>query len=403
MEPGTGLDDIDTPALIVDLDRMASNIEAMARLGRDGDLALRPHVKSHKIPELALLQMEAGAVGITCQKLGEAEVMADAGLSDITIAYRSSELGSSVGDATSRSGRLTTLVDSMEGARPLSEALSADGITLDTLVEVDDGYHRCGVRPEDALTLVRAVAHDLPGLRFVGILAYEGHIYDLTDRIAVLREARRSYDLMGEVVERLRAADIHVERVSVGASATARAAADHPAVTELRPGSYIFNDRYQVSMGAASVEECALCVLATVVSVPTADRAIIDVGSKGLSWSPPVGADGYGLILAHEEATIARLADEHGILSVPEGARPFSIGERVRVIPNSHPPVVNAFSELLGYGAIASTSSGRSRPGGACSEPNRCWWPMSYSGKSEPARGCRTWFLNIRRRSIPGS
>ena len=102
-------------------------------------------------------------------------------------------------------------------------------------------------------------------------------------------------------------------------------------------------------MGAASVEECALCVLATVVSVPAADRAIIDVGSKGLSWSPPLGAGGYGLILGHEEATIARLADEHGILSVPEGARPFSIGERVRVIPNSHPPVVNAFSELIGY------------------------------------------------------
>jgi D-serine deaminase-like pyridoxal phosphate-dependent protein len=350
VEPGTALDDIDTPALIVDLDRMASNIEAMARLGRDGKIALRPHVKSHKTPELAIRQVEAGAVGITCQKLGEAEVMADAGLSDITIAYqiigarklrRLSDLAHRV--------RVTTLVDSMEGARPLSEAASADGITLDTLVEVDDGYHRCGVLPEHALPLVRAVAHDLPGLRFVGILAYEGHIYDLTDRIAVLREARRSYDLMGEVVERLRGASIPVARVSVGASATAQAAADHPVVTELRPGSYIFNDRYQVSMGAASVEECALSVLATVVSVPAPDRAIIDVGSKGLSWSPPVGADGYGLILGHDQATIARLADEHGIVTVPEGTRPFSIGERVKVIPNSHPPVVNSFSELLGY------------------------------------------------------
>jgi D-serine deaminase-like pyridoxal phosphate-dependent protein len=350
VEPGTALDDIDTPALIVDLDRMASNIEAMARLGREGKIALRPHVKSHKIPELAIRQVEAGAVGITCQKLGEAEVMADAGLSDITIAYpiigarklrRLTDLAHRV--------RITTLVDSMEGAQPLSEAASADGITLDTVVEVDDGYHRCGVRPEHALPLVRAVSHDLPGLRFAGILAYEGHIYDLTDGSAVLREARRSYDLMGEVAERLRAADIHVERVSVGASASARAAADHPAITELRPGSYIFNDRYQVSMGSASVEECALSVLATVVSAPDPDRAIIDVGSKGLSWSPPVGADGYGLILGHEEATIARLADEHGIVSVPEGARPFSIGERVRVIPNSHPPVVNAFSELLGF------------------------------------------------------
>ena len=350
VNPGADIDDVDTPALIADLDRMASNIEAMARLGRDGDLALRPHIKSHKIPELALLQMEAGAVGITCQKLGEAEVMADAGLSDITIAYqiigarklrRLSDLAHRVS--------VTTLVDSMEGARPLSEAAAADGIAVDTLVEVDDGYHRCGVPPEHALPLARAVAHELPGLRFVGILAYEGQIYDLTDRSAVLGATRRSYDVMGEVAERLRGASIPVDRVSVGASATARAAADHPAVTELRPGSYIFQDRYQVSMGAASVEECALCVLATVVSVPVTDRAIIDVGSKGLSWSPPLGSEGYGLVLGHEEATIVRLADEHGIISVPEGARPFSIGERVRVIPNSHPPVVNAFSELIGY------------------------------------------------------
>jgi D-serine deaminase-like pyridoxal phosphate-dependent protein len=350
VHPGADVDDVDTPALIVDLDRMASNIEVMARLGRDADLALRPHVKSHKIPELALLQMEAGAVGITCQKLGEAEVMAAAGLPDITIAYpiigqrkvrRLIDLARRI--------RVTTLVDSIEGARPLSQAAATDGITLDTLVEVDDGYHRCGVPPEHALPLARAVAHELPGLRFVGILAYEGQIYDLTDRSAVLGVARRSYDLMGEAAERLRGAGIPVKRVSVGASATAQAAADHPAVTELRPGSYIFQDRYQVSMGAASVEECALSVLATVVSVPAADRAIIDVGSKGLSWSPPVGADGYGLVLGHEEATIARLADEHGILAVPEGARPLSIGERVRVIPNSHPPVVNAFSELIGY------------------------------------------------------
>ena len=342
--------DVDTPALIVDLDLMASNIEAMAELGRDGGLAIRPHIKSHKVPELALMQMEAGAVGITCQKLGEAEVMADAGLADITVAYpiigapklrRLTDLARRI--------RVTTLVDSMEGAKPLSDAAASAGITLDTLVEVDDGYHRCGVPPEQVLPLARAVAQELPGLRFAGILAYEGHIYDLTDRGVLLREARRSYDVMREVAERVRDAGIPVERVSVGASATARAAADHPAVTELRPGSYIFNDRYQVSMGAVGVEHCALSVLATVVSVPAPHRAIIDVGSKGLSWSPPIGADGYGLILGHEQATIARLADEHGIISIPEAARPFSIGERVRVIPNSHPPVVNAFSELLGY------------------------------------------------------
>jgi D-serine deaminase-like pyridoxal phosphate-dependent protein len=346
---GAALDEVDTPALVVDLDQMESNIETMARLGRDLDLALRPHIKSHKIPDLARWQMEAGAVGITCQKLGEAEVMADAGLTDITIAYpiigtpklrRLTDLAQRV--------RVTTLVDSFDGARPLSEAAASAGITLDTLVEVDDGYHRCGLPPESVLPLARAVAEELPGVRFVGILAYEGHLYDLTDRGAVIREARRSYSLMGEVAEQVREAGIPVDRVSVGASTTAEAAAEHPAVTELRPGSYIFNDRYQMSMGAVGVEDCALFVLATVVSCPARDRAVIDAGSKALTWSPPLGADGYGLILGHEDSMIDRLADEHGIISVPEHARPFSIGERVRVIPNSHPPVVNAFSELVG-------------------------------------------------------
>ena len=347
---GAPLDEVDTPALIVGLDQMESNIDAMAGLGRDLDLALRPHIKSHKIPELARRQMEAGAVGITCQKLGEAEVMADAGLPDITIAYPI--IGTPklrrLTDLAQRA-RITTLVDSFEGARPLSEAATSAGITLDTLVEVDDGYHRCGLPPGNVLPLGRAVAEELPGLRFVGILAYEGHLYDLTNRSTVTREAGRSYNLIGEVAERLREAGIPVDRVSVGASATAGAAAQHPAVTELRPGSYIFNDRYQMSMGAVGVEGCALFVLATVVSCPARDRAVIDAGSKALTWSPPIGADGYGLILGHEESTIERLADEHGIISVPDQARPFAIGERVRVIPNSHPPVVNSFSELVGF------------------------------------------------------
>ena len=209
LQPGAAMGDVDTPALIVDLDLMASNIEAMAELGRDGGLAIRPHIKSHKVPELALMQMEAGAVGITCQKLGEAEVMADAGLADITVAYpiigalklrRLTDLARRI--------RVTTLVDSMEGAKPLSDAAASTGITLDTLVEVDDGYHRCGVPPEQVLPLARAVAQELPGLRFAGILAYEGHIYDLTDRGVLLREARRSYDVMREVAERVRDAGI---------------------------------------------------------------------------------------------------------------------------------------------------------------------------------------------------
>jgi D-serine deaminase-like pyridoxal phosphate-dependent protein len=343
------MQDVDTPALVVNLDQMEKNIAAMASFGRTHDLAIRPHIKSHKIPELAWKQVKAGAVGITCQKLGEAEVMADAGLSDILVSYpiigplklrRLMDLAQRVS--------VTTLVDSLAGAAPLSAAAQAEGLTLDVVVEVDDGYHRCGVPPEEVPPLARAVAHELRGLRFVGILAYEGHIYDLASRDAIRRAALESYDLMGRVADALRADGIPPERVSVGASSIAYLAAEHPAVTELRPGTYIFNDRSQLSIGAATVDECALFVLATVVSVPAQDRAIIDAGTKALTFSPIAGVSGYGQIVGHEESAIARLADEHGIIEVPDGARPFHVGERVMVIPNSHAPVVNAFSDLIG-------------------------------------------------------
>jgi D-serine deaminase-like pyridoxal phosphate-dependent protein len=352
VEPGSQLDQIDTPALIVDLDRIEANIAAMAALARAHDLALRPHAKAHKIPDLARRQVQAGAVGITCQKLGEAEVMAAAGLTDILVACQI------VGAikvqrllALARRVRLTTVVDSVEGARPLSDAARANGMVVDTLLEVDVGYHRCGVPPDEVAGLARALTSDCPGLRIRGLMAYEGHIYKLDGAAQVDRATRRAYDLLGDAAARLRAAGVAVECVSVGASAGARVAAAHPAVTELRAGSYIFNDLYQVRMGHVTADDCALSVLATVISARTPDHAVIDAGAKALTFAELPGASGYGLIRGHESAVIDRLADEHGIISVPPGAPPFRVGERVMIVPNDGSVVVNSFSELVGIRA----------------------------------------------------
>ena len=259
----------------------------------------------------------------------------------------------------------------MEGARPLSEAGSASTASRSTpWWRSTTGYHRCGVPPEHVLTLARAVAHELPGLRFAGILAYEGHIYDLIDRSAVLREARRSYDIMREVAERLRDAGIPVERVSVGASATARAAADHPAVTELSPGSYIFNDRYQVSMGAVSVERV---------------RALGPRDRRQRPGSGPRdhrrGVEGPQLVAADRGRRLRpdprpRAGDDRS----PRGRAWHHLGTRGcpalldRRTGPGDPQLAPARRERLlasssATGTTASTPCGRSRPAGACSEP----------------------------------
>jgi D-serine deaminase-like pyridoxal phosphate-dependent protein len=347
--PGMHIDEIDTPALIVDLDTMEANIAGMAALARRHGVALRAHAKGHKVPDLAWRQVRAGAVGIACQKLGEADVMADAGLPDILIPYpiigpikirRLLDLA--------RRTHVTTVVDTLDGAGPLSAAAVAAGIVLDTMLEVDSGYHRCGVSPNAALGLAQTIARDLPGLRFKGVMAYEGHIYGLDRPDDVVRAARASYDVLGAVAHRISDAGLPVECVSAGSSVSAEAAAAHPAITEVRAGGYVFNDRSVVLLGGATQQQCSLTVLSTVVSKRGSDHAVIDAGSKALSLATLSMVPGFGLLLGHEDAVLRKLADEHGMISVPEDARPFGIGERVRIIPNEHATVVTQFPELVG-------------------------------------------------------
>jgi D-serine deaminase-like pyridoxal phosphate-dependent protein len=350
--PGTPIADLDTPALIVDMDVMEANIARMAAFAREHGLALRAHVKNHKIPDLAWRQLRAGAAGIVCQKLGEAEVMADAGLTDMLIPYPL------IGPikvrrllALARRARVITVVDSYEGAAAISAAAEESGQSIETMIEVDIGYHRCGVAPSEAAVLASAITQELHSLRFLGLMAYEGHVYGLTTPEQVEAEADRSFARLADCAAQVRAAGIPVACVSSGSSVTYRSAAANGAITEIRAGGYIFGDRSVVQLGGAAQADCSLTVLSTVVSMHGQHHIVIDAGAKALSLATLEGIPGYGLVIGHEESPIGRIADEHGMIQAPDDGRPFALGERIRIIPNEHTVVVNQFSELIGLRA----------------------------------------------------
>jgi len=339
----TPLAEIDSPALVVDLDVMEANLASMAALTGAHGIDLWPNIKGHKIPALAWRQLRAGAAGVTCQKLAEAEVMVDAGVADVLVAvqvigaYKVERLR-----RLARRARLITVVDSWEGAQAISDSFARSDQKIEAFLEIDIGYHRCGVSAADALGLARRIS-ELSGLKLVGVMGYEGHLYDLKGEAAVLAEARRSYDLLVGVSDSLQSAGIDAPRVSVGASSGVEAAVEVTGITEVRAGSYLMNDRSQIAMGSADTARCAATILATVISVPAATRAVIDAGAKALTATAISGIDGYGTLVGHDEAVLERLSDEHGMIATT-GRNRFRVGDRVQVIPNSHTVVFNQFA-----------------------------------------------------------
>ncbi len=323
----------DTPYLAIDLDLMEANLARLQHYLDTHGIANRPHVKTHKIPAIAQRQMALGAAGITCQKLGEAEVMAAAGLRDIFLPYnlvgaaKIERLRALMADAT-----VSVTVDSEVVARGLSQGIASAGLELAVLVECDLGARRCGVQsPQAAADLARVIAR-LPGLRFGGLMTYP-NCPELDDYVAAVRS--------------LLSGDLSIERVSGGGSACMWQAHTHRELTEHRAGMYLFGDRNLMIAGAVPLEQCAFGVLATVVSRPTRDRGILDSGSKVLS-SDTLGLDGYGFIREYPEARIAALSEEHGHVDFSACTRRPDIGEIVTVIPNHCCPVVNLADELIG-------------------------------------------------------
>jgi D-serine deaminase-like pyridoxal phosphate-dependent protein len=336
---------IDTPALVVDLDRMEAAIARMAGAMAERGVALRPHAKTHKSLEVARRQVDAGADGLTVGTIGEAEVFADGGIDDLFIAYPLVPLGPKAARlrALAARARLRVGVDSETGARAVAEALEGDRGDVRLLVEIDSGGRRSGVAPDRA-GAVAQVASDL-GLTVIGAFTHGGHGYAGPEaRIDAADDEVRS---LTQAADALRSVGVEPTVVSAGSTPTAIASA-RGAVTEERPGTYVFGDRQQVALGAIERDAVAAVVAARVISVnEAARRFVVDAGAKMLGKDVAGYLAGHGEIPELGGAVVARVADYHGIVDVPADSPLPDIGQVVMVVPNHICPVVNYVDAFL--------------------------------------------------------
>jgi len=346
-----------TPAAVIDMDRVERNIARIQAACDAAGVANRPHIKTHKSPMLAKLQIEAGARGITCQKLGEAEVMAEAGIDDILISYNllGEEKMARLG-ALQAKAHMTVAADNPVVIAGLAQAAHFSGRPLSVVVECDTGRKRAGVEtPAEAIALARQIAAS-KGLTFAGFMLYPTETgWD---------EAQKFYD---EALAGVRAHGLDATMVSTGGTPNLKNVGKLKGATEHRPGTYIYNDRMQIKAGVASWDDCALNIYSPVVSRAGPDRGILDAGSKTLTSDTGGGLDGHGLILEHPEAKIARFAEEHGFLDLTRSNTRPNVGDVVRIVPNHVCVVVNMMDEVVMVrgeeivGTLAVAARGRLR------------------------------------------
>ncbi len=334
------INELDTPALVIDLDVMERNLSRMADYAREHGLQLRPHTKTHKTPALGAQQLAHGAVGLTVAKVSEAEVMLASGVQDLLIAYPifgAEKMRRLV--EVAKKARVTVSVDSLEAARPIAEAAAAAGVTVGVLAEVDAGLHRVGVQPEGFVDLLRGLA-GLQGIELRGMAFYPGHIknQDL-DALAALST------LISGLIAEAKAAGFALPIVSGGSTPTEWHSHEVAGMTEIRPGTYIFNDRNTIFSGACTAEDCAATIVATVVSTSVPGQFVIDGGSKTFS-SDRTAVDGFGGILDAPDALFEKMNEEHGY--VKHAGHTRKVGDRVRVLPNHICVAVNLQERIYG-------------------------------------------------------
>jgi D-serine deaminase-like pyridoxal phosphate-dependent protein len=351
LSPST-IDTLETPTPIVDLDRLAHNLDRMAAYAAVHGVKLRPHVKTHKSRRMAAEQLRLGAVGLTCATPRELEVMAGVA-DDLLLAYPPVGMvrARRVAETLPR-GTLTVMLDSSVAADQLALAAREAGRTIRVLVEVDMGMHRVGVvRAADAVALATHVARS-KGLEYAGVGFYPGHIRESVDRQSA-RLAQLSSDI-GALTSLLDRAGLTPQVVSGSSTPIAWHAHELARVTELRPGTYIYNDRTTAMIGACAWEDCALTVLATVVSTSVDGQAVIDAGSKALGREPLRGSgtgddrDGWGALLDRPDVVVSRMSEEHGVLDLSRTDWRPAVGDRVRIVPNHVCYVVALFDEVFG-------------------------------------------------------
>jgi D-serine deaminase-like pyridoxal phosphate-dependent protein len=326
--------EIPTPVVTIEKDVLERNIRRMADLSRRHGLNLRPHVKTHNVPEIAALQLREGAAGITVATLPEARAMARHGMTDVFIAREITDWADlkELAELSQRAD-VGVAADSEEGVKRLSQVMADRGAKVSVLLEVDVGGHRCGMSKADEVIALARRVQDAAALAFRGIFTHEGHVYGAADLPAIRAIAAETVHRMRETADALAAQGLRPKVVSVGSSPSVKTATAFDGITEIRPGNYVFNDAMQVANGAAAEADCALKVIATVVSKPEPGRFVLNVGSKLL------GSDrgrhvsdtgGYGWVVSPERHVISRLYEEHSVVDSPGT---LAVGQRVVLLP----------------------------------------------------------------------
>jgi D-serine deaminase-like pyridoxal phosphate-dependent protein len=361
-------DEIETPSLVVDIDRMGRNLDRVAEYARSHDIGLRPHIKTHKSPLLAREQLSRGAIGLTCATPFEAEIMSDVA-DDLLVMYP--PVG---GHRAARLARiaervsLTVALDSEAAARQMDRAAHEVGARVRVLVELDAGMHRVGVPSiSDAVQLARDVTA-FRSLEFAGLAFYPGHVRaHVSEHTTQIAQIAR---LVADARDAFGRAQLPLDVVSAGSTPTIWRTHEMGGVTEMRPGTYIFNDRTTVDIGACTMDECALTVLATVVSTAVPGQAVIDAGAKALGREPVRGSsgEGFGALLDRPDVIVRSMSEEHGILDLSRSGWRPRVGERVRVVPNHVCIVVHLADVVFGVREGAVVSS----------------WPVAARGRGQP-------------------
>lgn len=331
------VEDLDTPCVTILLDRMEKNIGRVQRLVAAAGMANRPHVKTHKVPAVAELQMAAGAVGLTCQKIGEAEAFVDAGVTDdilITFNIVGATKTGRLMDLAERVPRLSVVADNDVVVDGLSAAARTRGRDIVVLVECDGGFGRNGVQtPRDALDLARRIDRS-PALAFGGLLVFPN-------------TAPRALSFFAEAVSLFGREGVPLPTLSGGGTPALNSLADFPMMTEHRAGTYVYNDVMMMHSGVAGWDDCAMHVRATVVSRPTENRAIVDAGSKILTREKYYVSN-FGHVVEYPQAVVANLSEEHGMIDLSASPEKPRVGEVINIIPNHCCVVTNMVDEVHG-------------------------------------------------------
>jgi D-serine deaminase-like pyridoxal phosphate-dependent protein len=341
------IEELDTPAVLIEQDVMERNLSRMAAYCRGKKLQLRPHIKTHKIPELAQKQMALGACGITVAKTSEARVMIEAGIRDVLVAYPiATDVKARELVCLAEKTKITVSLDSVEVASTLSRQASVRGARIGVLVELDVGFGRCGVFTDvQACALAQAITK-LPSLELRGLMFYPGHMLaDENERRKMLVPVNERID---STLEALHRGGYATDWVSGGSTPTAYMSHEFHGVTEIRPGMYLFYDRNMLAIGACRLEDCAVTVAVTVVSTAVSGRCIVDGGSKTFSSDRLLVGEreGYGLVLEDPDAQFITMSEEHGHLDISRSRRTYRIGERLSILPNHVCATINMHDQV---------------------------------------------------------